>query len=304
MQNELEQVLRGLALNRTPGWNFPGNFLQMSFDSVDDKSATLTLDPGPHCVDANGHLALGPLSVLLDVGMGAVMRGQVGPDARMATVSMSLQLTGAPSSGRITSVGRFDGFARGACGQLGLMRVELTAGDGTSVATGSGTFMALGNREGTAALPMRKRGVDADVTPLAPSDLNEQEREVYERAARATQGGPATFIDRFWGLVPQRVDGGATIDFANGLHVGNRVGHTQGGITFAIAGAAAAGALGDDWRLVGVSAWYVSPGTGPVLHAKSTIVHSGRLTAVVRTTIVDFEGRLVLEAMSNHARKA
>lgn len=303
MENELNEVLKGLALNRIPGWNFPGNFLQASFEAVDDRSATLTVDPGPHCTDTHGHLALGPLCVLLDIGMGGVMRGQVGPDARMATVSMSLQLTGAPAVGRITSAGSFDGFAQHASGRLGLMRVELRAEGGALVGTGSGTFMALDNREGTAPVPMRKRGVDPDIAPLAPSELSGQERDVYERATGAMQAGPGAFIDRFWGLVPRAVEGGAAIEFANGLHVGNRVGHTQGGITFAIAGATAVGALGDEWQLVGISAWYVSPGTGPALHARATIVHSGRLTAVVRTTIVDLEGRLVLEAMTNHARK-
>jgi acyl-coenzyme A thioesterase PaaI-like protein len=304
MEKELQQVLKGLALNRTPGWNFPGNFLQVSFDAVDGGSATLSVDPGPHCVDAGGNLGLGPLCVLLDIGMGGVMRGQVGPEARMATVSMSLQLTGAPAAGRMQATGTFDGYARGASSQLGLMRVELTAGDGTLVATGSGTFVALGNREGTAPLPMRKRGIDAEVPPLAPAELSEQEREVYERASRAMQGGPAAFIDRFWGLVPQRVEGGATLEFANGLHVGNRVGHTQGGITFAIAGVTAVAALGDEWKLVGISAWYVSPGTGPTLRATASVVHSGRLTAVVRVTVVDIEGKVVLEAMTNHARGA
>jgi uncharacterized protein (TIGR00369 family) len=91
-------------------------------------------------------------------------------------------------------------------------------------------------------------------------------------------------------------------EFANGLHVGNRVGHTQGGLTFALAATAAGVALDPEWHLVGISAWYVSPGTGATLRAEASVVHQGSLTAVVRTRVADPEGRTVLEAVTNHSR--
>src|SRR3546814_1296012 len=50
----LEHVLRGLALNRHPGWNFPGNFLQISFDEVELDSSTLSLATGPHTSASEG----------------------------------------------------------------------------------------------------------------------------------------------------------------------------------------------------------------------------------------------------------
>ena len=298
---ELRQVLRGLALNRTPGWNFPGNFLDLSFDEVGADSARLSIEPGPHCLDAAGEVSLGALAVLADIGLAAGMRHQVGLDTRMATVTMSLQLTGARREGRLESSGRFEGFIDGIAGRQGLARSEIRAG-GTLVATAGGSFMALGNREGTPPLPMRRRGVDGVPQPLAAAELRADEVPVYERALAALERGPGSFIERFWGHLPRASGRGAECDFENGLHVGNRVGHTQGGLTFALAGVTGAAALGPAWRLTGISAWYVSPGTGARLRALAEVVHEGRLTAVCRARVQDEEGRAVLEAMTQHSR--
>src|SRR6185295_2901508 len=48
------RVLRGIALKRTPGLHFPGNFLDVSFDRVAREAAHLSLAPGPWCLDAAG----------------------------------------------------------------------------------------------------------------------------------------------------------------------------------------------------------------------------------------------------------
>jgi acyl-coenzyme A thioesterase PaaI-like protein len=299
---ELRQVLRGIALNRTPGWNFPGNFLDLSFDEVEPGRARLTLEPGPHCVDAEGRVSLAALAVLLDIGMAASMRTDVGFAARMATVSMSLQLTGAPAIGRIESRGVLEGYVEGIGGQQGLARASLHAG-GALVATGTGSFIALPGPS-MAALPMRRRGEAAEPPALAPGDLTEEEGAVYARAEAALAPGRGSFVERFWGLAPERHANGAACDFPNGLHVGNRVGHTQGGLTFALAAATAQESLGDEWQLVGVSAWYVSPGVGPLLRAESIVVHAGGQTAVVRTAVTAKGGKVALDATTSHARRA
>jgi acyl-coenzyme A thioesterase PaaI-like protein len=298
---ELRQVLKGLALNREPGWNFPGNFLELSFDEIGERTAALSIEPGPHCLDASGEMTLGALGLLADVGMAASMRTEVGAAMRLATVSMSVQLTGAPRRGRLESTGQFDGFMHGTSGRQGLTRAKIHA-NGALVATVSGSFMAID--QGTAPLRMRRRG-EAGVAPLDPAQLTGEERAVYERARSAAEArGEASFIERFWGLTPAGSEGTAHCDFANGLHVGNRVGHTQGGLTFALAGITGQAALGPEWRLAGVAAWYVSPGTGPQLRAEASIVHAGRLTAVARSRVVNAEGRTVLEATTQHSRAA
>ena len=300
---ELTQVLQGLALNRQPGWNFPGNFLALSFDAVSDDSSQLSLDPGPHCTDRDGQVNLAALCLLADVAMAVTMRRRLGLAGRLATVSMTLQFTGAPRIGRLEAQGRLRDLSVGTAAPQGLVDTEILAGP-TRVCLGSGSFIALGDRPGLAPLPMRRRGHDAPLPALAPAELSEDESQVYSRAQAARNATDASFIEAFWGLRPQRGATGAVCDFTNGLHVGNRVGHTQGGITCALAALTANAAFDDSWQLVGASASYLSPGLGASLRAEATVLHQGRLTAVAHTTIRNPEGRLVLDVVTQHARRA
>src|SRR5205085_4378080 len=89
-------VLRAIALSRTPGFNFPGHFLGLAFDRMGTERAQLTLDTAPSCADRNGQMNIGPLALLADIALATSFRGAVGPRARVATVSMGMQLTGAP----------------------------------------------------------------------------------------------------------------------------------------------------------------------------------------------------------------
>ena len=56
-------VLRGLALNRTPGYHFTGHFLSVSHDHVAIETARTSMKVGPHCAEANGSINYGALSV-------------------------------------------------------------------------------------------------------------------------------------------------------------------------------------------------------------------------------------------------
>ena len=89
----------------------------------------------------------------------------------------------------------------------------------------------------------------------------------------------------------------------NGAHVGNRVGHAQGGVLMGLAASTAATALGREWSLASIGASFTSPGEGDVLEATASVIHRGRWTAVVRTQVIGFEGRRVLEVITNHARR-
>jgi len=301
---ELRQVLHALALARIPGWNFPGHFLGLSFDEVSDDESLLSLEPGPHCVARNGEQSLGAIAVLADVALAACMRRRIGLATRMATVAMSLQFTGVRPEGRLEARGCFDGFLAGAKGRQGMMRLEVRAG-GRLVCTGSGSFMALGTPPGAAPLPMFPRHEQQAVEPLVPAQLRDDEQRVYQRALDAVaDSGADSFFDRFVGLIARHHAGGASCEFDNGLHVGNRVGHTQGGLTWALAMITAAAALEGSWRLAGASAGYIAPGTGPKLFAEAQVLHEGGLTAVVRARVLDSAGRTVLELLSNYSRGA
>lgn len=281
-------MLRGIALNRTPGFHFPGNFLDVSFDRVSRKGTRLSIDPGPWSADASGQTDLGALAILADLALGASIRAQLSRETRVATVSLSLQFTGAPRQGRLRARGEFQGFFERGVGRLGLSRVAV-AGSAGQVCYGTGSFMALAPPKGMTLhpVPLRKRGSPFSVFSDV-KNLNQKEKEILARADAALAAG-GNFIGEFWG--------GAK-NLRNGLHAGNRVGHAQGGILVAMAAKNAAAALAGNWKLSAVTALYISPGEGRTLRATSTILHQGRLTAVVRTQITGGNRRRVLEVLA------
>ena len=288
------RVLRGIALNRTPGFHFPGNFLDVSFDEVGRNGVRLSIDPGPWSADAGGQTDLGALAILADLALGASIRAQLSRETRVATVSLSLQFTGAPRLGRLQAHGQFQGFFEGGAGRLGLSRVSV-AGSAGQICYGTGSFMALAPPKGVTLhpVPLRKRG-SREPLPLDENKLHRDEARILARA-NAALAARGAFIANFWG--------GQT-RFANGLHAGNRVGHAQGGILVGMAAANAAAALHGKWQLSALSALYISPGEGAVLRATSKVIHQGRLTAVARTQITGKNRRRVLEVITTHGASA
>jgi acyl-coenzyme A thioesterase PaaI-like protein len=298
------RVLHGLSLNRTPGFHFAGNFLDVSFDHVSSAASRLSLELGPWCVDADGQVDLGTLAMLADLALAATVRANLERSTRLATVSMSLELTGLPRVGRLDAAGEFHGFFREGTGRLGQSRVVVT-GDAGEVAFGNGSFMALRPPAGVTMHPAPNRRRDDPLPPaLAATELKRDELGILRQAdaalARVAADGGA-FVPRFWGYAPRRVAGGAVAVMKNGPHVGNRVGHAQGGITLGLASATAAAALPPSWALTGISGWYISPGEGTALRARAEVIHHGRLTAVVRTQVTGREKRRVLEVVTTHS---
>ena len=147
-------------------------------------------------------------------------------------------------------------------------------------------------------VPLRSRK-SPEPPRLDEKSLHPEERKILGRADAALAQG-SVFIDNFWGIRPR--DGKCTLE--NGLHVGNRVGHAQGGIMFGMAAATACSALPPGWLLSGISAWYISRGDAAVLRARSKVVHQGRLTAVVRTQVTGKNRRRVLEVVTTHCAGA
>jgi len=212
---------------------------------------------------------------------------------------MSLQFTGERRTGTLEADAALDGFHAGAAGKQGLARVEIRSGR-KLVCTGNGGFMLLD--QPTAPHPLPRRASLAKVVLPDMDHLNAVEEAVYARAREAL-GERQPFLSAFWGYTPRRVKSGANCTAPNGMHIGNRVGHAQGGVTFGMAATTAMAVLPPNWSLVAASAWYIGPGTGKRLRAKSRIVHQGSLTAVVHTRIENDEKRGVLECVTSHARK-
>jgi len=312
------QVLRGIALNREPGYHFAGNFLDLSYDHVGTDYTALSVDVAPHCAEADGQLNWSGFAILADLVMAAAVRAGLESHTRLATVTMNLQFTGAPRVGRIAGRGMMHGFVQGAAGRQGVSGVSIS-GDAGLVCTGTGTFMMLKPPKGVELHPVPHRRRGENPTPEI-STLRLDEKKVLAAADTALagvreQGG--SFIQRFWGIQAKHVASGAPqgdllrgaqSTVKNGAHIGNRVGHVQGGILLGLATENAIAALTPRWALTAISAWYISPGVGRSLKFKSKVVHHGRLIAVVRTEVTgkgaDNKTRKVFELMTTHAYKA
>lgn len=298
------RVLRAIALNRTPGLHFPGNFLELSFDGVASGDTRVSYPTGPHCADAHGGSDLGSLAVLADFALGTSVRADLDPATRLATVSMTLELGAAPPAGIVRAASCCHGFVGEGDGRTGRSRV-LLEDPGGEIGYGSGAFMVLKPPPERILhpVPLRKRG-DTEPPPLAERDLAPEELrilrhadEALERAAKSRQ----PFIRHFWGFLPERAKGAAWCVMPIGPHVGNRVGFVQGGILLGLAAVTASTALPESWTLSGIAAAFISPGEGAALKAQANVVHHGRRVSVVRTELTRSDGRRVLEVMSTHA---
>lgn len=298
------RVLRAIALNRTPGLHFPGNFIELSFDRVASGDTRVSCEPGPHCIDAHGGPDIGSLAVLADFALGTAVRAELHPATRLATVSMTLELGAAPRAGIVSAASRCHGFVGEGDGRSGRSRVVIED-PGGEVGYGSGVFMVLAPppERTLHPVPQRKRG-DPEPAPLAERDLAPDELRILRRADEALEHAAKSrqpFIRHFWGFLPQASRGAATCVMPIGPHVGNRVGFVQGGILLGLAAITAAAALPQSWLLRGIAAAFISPGEGTALKAQANVVHHGRRVSVVRTELTRSDGRRVLEVMSTHA---
>jgi acyl-coenzyme A thioesterase PaaI-like protein len=295
------RALTALALNRTPGFHFIGNFLGVQFAEILTSRSRVVLDAGPHCECADGQYPFSVVSLIADVALASVVRANLNPAQRLATVSLQLQLTGVPFLGPLEGVGVFEGFLQGVGGQQGLARATVQAG-GQPVLFATGAFMVLAPPPGVTMHAVANAD-HARSQPLPLTALTREERGLLARIdAAITDAGPArSFMECLLPNNPAPTLSGATCRVMNGPHLGNRVGHMQGGLQVGLAITTANAALPARWRVSGLSACFVSPGEGRVLRAVSRVVHRGRQTAVVHTTITGKHRRLVLDVVSTHA---
>jgi acyl-coenzyme A thioesterase PaaI-like protein len=297
------RALRAFALNRTPGFHFAGNFLGVLFTQITPAVTSLRLTPGPYCEEPDGQVNFGAVALVADMALASVVRANLTPAQRLATVSLHLQFTGAPLQGVLEAHGEFAGFQIGGLGRQGMSRLQMTA-NGETALFGSGTFMVMNPPPGVTMHPI----TSADHTliePLAESNLNASERRVLARIdAVCTDKNPShSFLRCLWGQTPHTTKTGATCVTENGPHLGNRVGHVQGGLQVALAAVTAMAAMPQDWYLSGLTATFSTPGEGRVLRTNSTVVHHGGQTGTVRTTIRGKRNRRVLEVLSAHIRR-
>lgn len=311
-----KQVLRAIALDRTPGYHFCGNFLGLRFDGLEGNQAHVTLPSNPWVNDCHGHVDPFAMGVLIDFALANAVRTAVVPEARLATVSLNLQLTGEPLLGDLTAQAELEGFFSQSTGCLGMTRGRVFA-NGKVAAFGSATFMVLPAPKGKTLhpVPWIYRPVPEELPLPSTETLSDTERWILERSQTTLAGlnqnkteangktSPA-FLEAFLGTETLTMDQGVKVGIPNGPHVGNRVGHVQGGISLGLALYSANRALPADWRCSGINASYVSPGMGTALESESVVTHRGRLTAVERTQVRGDNDKVVLDVMTHHVRVA
>lgn len=301
-----ERVLLGLAGNRSPGFHFPGYFLQLAWPRIGADSVDEIMPVGPHCRDADGDINLAALGVMLDTALATAPRLKIEPGARQATVQLNVQFTGHPARGDLMMTSKLMGFSAETAVRQALAGGTLFS-EGKPVCHANGSFVVLPPPEGVTLAPLPwQRGSGAVIAQLDLHQLNTGERAIFKACDSALRRADhrRAFIEHFWGVLPEPTHDGARCSVKNGPHLGNRVGHVQGGILLGLAAATAKTAVPKHPMLSGISAWFISPGKGKSLKIRSKVLHAGRSFAVVRTEIRTTDGSRVLEVVSNHAARS
>ena len=299
------RVERALVLNRKARLNFPGIFMKLTGRREGDDAMTLEMPDDPTFRNAAGELNWPALGVFLDIVLGAVTRLKAGPAMRPATVRLDVQMTGAPTRGSLSMLAEFVEFSEGTRVKHAVTRGTIKAGRRV-VARATGAFVMFELPPGQTQLvdPWLPEALAS--APHEAVELEDAERAALEacRRAEAAATDAHPFIDHFWCGVPEAADGEARLAVNITPHLGNRVGHVHGGVLLGLAANVAEAAAPAGMRLSNVCAWFISPGKGERLDVRAQRVQDGRTLSVVRTQIVAADGKLVLEATSQHVAAA
>jgi acyl-coenzyme A thioesterase PaaI-like protein len=302
-QPQARRVLQALRANRTPGWQFPGYYLGLSFESVALDRARVSMPVGTHCLDPQGRVSLAAVCVLADVALAAAPRERAGASARMATVSIRLSFAPIVNASRLVATAQRTMALDANAMPLAVSSLSIRAGDAVCC-TGEAVFAVLENRRMTAAHPLPAKNRLEDLEPLDPKELSEPEAELLARARNAEDPSAesSSFLERFWEMVPQSGEGWAECRLNRGLHVSNRIGDIQGGALLGLAALTSTAVLPRDWRLVDVSAQFLAPSAGSWVRARAGTIRLGRNIAYIECRVTDEAGQLVLTAQATLVR--
>jgi acyl-coenzyme A thioesterase PaaI-like protein len=297
------QTLRAISSNRAPGLHFAGYFFNLEVPRFETEGVEFAIEPGPHLADANGIVNRAALLYLADIALAGAIRVFVDPNSRTATLMLRVEFTGEPARGRLSATGRGNGFSKitalAECVASGRLTCE-----GREVMRMSGTWVAPPPPKDVVVRGAPwEGGEDGRNWPLLKKNQLEANEKAalrnIEKALREAQNGD--LLGPLCNPQVKRTAQGATSRLAVGMHIGNRVGHVQGGFLLHAALATAEATVPNHPLITGASAWYISPGLGKVISARSVVLQSGRNVAVVRTELFNSERKLVLEVVSNHA---
>ena len=297
------RALVALSNNRAPGYHFAGHFLDICCPRYEKDGVVMEMETQPHNTNPDGTANLAAVFFLADMALAGACRAYVDPRQRTATLKMHMNFLGGDLRGKIRAETRSDGFSQRTALAEAICTGRVVANE-AEVMQIAGTWVAPPTPDGRPLhpLPWEKEYRDPHLPLLESSELDEKEQGVLmqvERALREAKHGE--FMQRLWTPSVRHTPRGALGRLPIGLYVGNRVGHVQGGISMYTALATAIGAVPHHPLVTGVSAWYISPGEGKALSARSSVLQKGRNVAVVRTELFGTGRKRVLEVISNHA---
>ena len=305
----VQRVLQALHAHRTPGWMYAGHYLGLACTHTEGDKIHMDMEVGPHCLGTDGRVSMTALSILTDVGQAVAVRSRFGRTVRIATLSMRLSWGCLPSSGRVTAVAQLLLHPEGGAIHTGMTSVQVFTTDGTLCCTGEASFAVLDNRRGTAEHPLAQRSTLEGVLPLAVQSLDAREQVVWHAACAAAQPEAARlgFEAAFYGIAPEADPaklGHAQCRVHRALHLGNRVGHIQGGVLLGTACDTVKAAMGPGWQLRDISAQFVEAASEDYVDAQAQPLRLGRNASFVECQLRSPEGRTVLCAQANFVREA
>jgi len=297
------RTLLALSNNRAPGYHFAGHFLDIQCPRFERGDVVMEMDTQPHNVNPDGSMNLGAAFFMIDMALAGACRAFVDPSRRTATLKMQMNFLGGELRGRVRAECQSAGFLE----HTALPEAHCIGrlfSNGHEVIQMGGTWVAPPTPDGRPLhpLPWEHTYHPPKLPLLGKSELDVQEKNVVRRVEDALSKAPSGgFMQQLWTPVTRHTPKGAIGRLPMGLYVGNRVGHVQGGISMYISLMTAVAAVPHHPIVTAVSAWYIAPGQGKALTAKSTVLQKGRNVAVVRTELFGTGNKLVLEVVSNHA---
>ena len=280
-----QRVERALVVSREAGLAFPGVFMAVTGRRIADGVMVMFNDDALFR-DSGRELDWCALAALVDAALGGPSDIRIGPKVRPATAHIELQMTGASTQGDIVVDARFVAFSERSRVRQSLVSATIKCGE-TLIGHVSAACVLLNLPEHRTRAPWP--WVPEGFTPEASSPIafDSNELEALACCERAEAAATAThpFIEHFWCGIPQADEGKAYLQVRVTPHLGNRIGHVQGGLLLGMAMKVANAAAPEDMRLSNISAYFVSPGIGPVLDVHSQVTHQGRSLATVRTRI-------------------
>jgi len=275
------RALKAVARHRAMGLHFLGHYLGIEGvpDQADETARLLLPDreSGEQVTDVG-------LGVFVDLAMGQAVRTRLARGMRLATSSLVMHVAPGRIERPIEVQADVEWLEDRENGGSAAVHFTVTATDGSTVATGSGSFVTIPADSGqnVAIVDWSKA---APVEQADRAELTPHEEAAVSAVESAAPSGATTFdglLDLTWGAVEGDT---LTGELLVGPQHDNRVGDLQGGLVYGIGATAARRLFGGRRRIIDGQVLYLRPvGHGPLTIA-ATVLRPGRRMSFVRVVL-------------------